>query len=185
MFGLTQSPFVLDATVQHHLQNYINKFEELVKQIMEDLYVDDLITGGEKITNVQTLKDTAIQIFKEAGFVLHKWHSNFPELEENNPEQSSTEQTYAKQQLGVKSDETKMLGIKWDKKKDKLNIEIPPPIQKITKRNILQKLASIYDVLGFISPCTLVAKDVFRKICDEKIPWGKELPPEITKTWLK
>ena len=76
MFGLTQSPFVLEATVQHHLQNYINKFEELVKQIMEDLYVDDLITGGEKITNVQTLKDTAIQIFKEAGFVLHKWHSN-------------------------------------------------------------------------------------------------------------
>ena len=75
MFGLTQSPFVLDATVQYHLQNYI-KFEELVKQIMEDLYVDDLITGGEKITNVQTLKDTAIQIFKEAGFVSHKWHSN-------------------------------------------------------------------------------------------------------------
>ena len=141
---------------------------------MEDLHVDDLIT-----------EDTSIQKFKEAGFVLHKWHSNFPELEENNPEQSSTEQTYAKQQLSVKSDETKMLGIKWNKKKDKLNIEIPPPIQKITKRNILQKLASIYDVLGFISPCTLVTKDVFRKICDEKIPWGKELPPEITKTWLK
>ena len=66
-----------------------------------------------------------------------------------------------------------MLGIKWDNKKDKLNIEIPPPIQKIKKRNILQKLASIYDVLGFISPCALVAKDVFRKICDKKIPGTK------------
>ena len=116
---------------------------------------------------------------------MHKWHSNFPELEENNPEQRSTEQTYAKQQLGVKSGETKMLGIKWDKKKDKFNIEIPPPIQKITKRNILQKLASIYDVLGFISPCKLLAKDALHKIYDEKIPWDKELPPEITKTWLK
>ena len=60
MFGLTQSPFVLDATVQHHLQNYINTLEELVKQIMEDLYADYLITGGDKITDVQTLKDTAI-----------------------------------------------------------------------------------------------------------------------------
>ena len=50
VFGLTQSPFVLDATVQHHLENYIDKFEELVKQTMEDLYVDDLITGGDKIT---------------------------------------------------------------------------------------------------------------------------------------
>ena len=60
MFGLTQSSFVLEATIQHHLQNYIKKFEELVKQIMEDLYVDNLITGGDKITDVQTLKDTAI-----------------------------------------------------------------------------------------------------------------------------
>ena len=91
---------------------------------MEDLSVDDLITGGDKTTEVQTLKHTAIQIFKEAGFVLHKWHSNFPELEENNSEQTLTEQTYAKQQLGVKSDETKILGIKWDKKKDKLNIPL-------------------------------------------------------------
>ena len=39
--------------------------------------------------------------------------------------------------------------------------------------------------MGFISSCTLVAKDVFRKICDEKTHWDKELPPEITKTWLK
>ena len=57
---------------------------------MEDLYLNDLITGGDKIIAVQTLSDTAIQIFKEAGFALHKWHSNFPELEENNTEQSST-----------------------------------------------------------------------------------------------
>ena len=48
VFGLTQSPLVLDATVQHHLQNYINKFEELVKQIMEDLYVDDLLLEETK-----------------------------------------------------------------------------------------------------------------------------------------
>ena len=139
----------------------MDKPEELVKQIIEYLYLDDLITEGDKITDVQTLKDTAIQTFKEAVFVLHKWHSNFPGLEKNNPEQSSTEQTYAKQQLGVKSGETKKLGIKWDKK---LNIEIPPPIQKTTKRSILQELVSVYDVLGFISPCTLVVKDVFRKM---------------------
>ena len=98
MFGLSQSPFVLDAAVQHHLKNYINALEELVKQVMEDLYVDDLVPGGDKIKDVQTLKDTAIQTFKEPGFVLHKWLSDFPELEENHPEQISTEQAHAKQQ---------------------------------------------------------------------------------------
>ena len=56
-------------------------------------------------------------------------------------------------------------------------------LKKITKRNILQKLklASIYDILGFISPCTLVAKGVFCKICDEKTPWNKELPQRLQR----
>ena len=64
MFGLTQSLFVIDATVQHHLQNYINTLEDLAKQIMEDIYANNLITGGENIRDVQILKDTATQIFK-------------------------------------------------------------------------------------------------------------------------
>ena len=73
MFKLTQSTFALDVTVQHHLQNYVNMLEELVKHKME---VDYLITGGDRITDVKVLKDTAIKIFKEAGFVLHKRHLN-------------------------------------------------------------------------------------------------------------
>ena len=185
VFGLTQSPFTFDATVQHHLRKYINEFKELIQRLMEDMYVDDLISGGNNVTDVKFLRDTAVQIFREAGFVLHKWHSNYTDLEDNCSQQNISEQTYAKQQLGVKTGETKMLGIKWDKKQDKFNIEIPPQIQTVKKRNILQKLASIYDVLGFISPCTLVAKDIFRKICDEKIPWDKELPPEIKSLWNK
>ena len=48
---------------------------------MEDLYVDVLITWCDKITDIQTLKNTAIQILKKSGFFLHKWHSNFHDLE--------------------------------------------------------------------------------------------------------
>ena len=81
-----------------------------------------MITEGDKITDEQILKDTAIQIFKESRFVLHKWHWNFPELEENNTEQSSNEQTYVKWQLGVTTGETKMLGIKYDKKKTNITL---------------------------------------------------------------
>ena len=51
--------FVLNTTAQHHLQNYTNTLEELVKQIMEDLYVDDLITGGDKVADEQILYKTS------------------------------------------------------------------------------------------------------------------------------
>ena len=144
-----------------------------------------MITRGDEITDVQVLKDTAIQVFKKAGFVLHKWRSSFSELEENNPEQSLTEQAYAKRQLGVKTGETKMLGIEQDKKKDNRNIEIPSTIRKITKKNALQKLATIYDVLELYFHARLQQKMFLLKRFGEKIPWDKELPPEITNICLK
>ena len=77
------------------LQDLILKLQKLPYLLETYHNIISNITGGDKITDVPTLKDTAIQIFKEAEFVLPKWHSNFPELEENNPEQSLTEQTYA------------------------------------------------------------------------------------------
>ena len=73
------------------------------------------ITGGDSMSNVKTLKETFFQIFKKAGFDLHKWHSNCDRLEEIDPSHKLTEETYEIQQLGVKTEETKKLGIRWDK----------------------------------------------------------------------
>ena len=43
-----------------------------MKQTIDGLYLGDLITEGDNISNVKLLKETATQVFKEAGFVLHK-----------------------------------------------------------------------------------------------------------------
>ena len=50
---------------------------------MDDFYVNDLVSGGDNVREEKSLKDTTTQIFRAAGSVLHKWHSNHPELEEN------------------------------------------------------------------------------------------------------
>ena len=71
------------------------------------------------------MKNTAVAIFGEAGFELHKWHSNEPTLEsEKNSEQEDEkdDESYAKEQLGVKPGETKMLGLPWDKLKDMMAV---------------------------------------------------------------
>ena len=65
---------------------------------------------------------------------------------------------FAKQQLGTKSTDTKILGIHWDENEDTLSIEITKSKGKYTKRNILSHLTSIYDPLGFISPVHLLDK---------------------------
>lgn len=53
--------------------------------------------------------------------------------------------------LGVKNNETKILGITWDKLKDKFSVDICKDSVEITKRGILSFLAGIFESLGLFS----------------------------------
>ena len=80
LFGLGQSPFILGGTIEYHLDQYKEKDPELVEEIHRNLYVDDIIGGGESVSEVKEFKRGAIQVFGGATFELHKWHSHVPEL---------------------------------------------------------------------------------------------------------
>ena len=70
---------------------------KIVKQIREGLYVDDLITGGSTVPQTQIVKDKAVEVFADAVFTIHKWHSNSSELEPDGESQAeSSDLTYAK-----------------------------------------------------------------------------------------
>ena len=55
----------------------------------------------------------------------------------------------------------KTLGLLWDKKEDSMAIEIPNNKAKRTKREVLSKLASVYNPLGLFSPVHLRGKVVY------------------------
>lgn len=62
---------------------------------------------------------------------------------------------------------------------------MPKSIKEYTKCSVLQKLASIYDPLGFISPVHFLGKMIYREICDLHIPWDSDIPKEIKNKWMK
>ena len=47
------------------------------------MHVDDLVTGGESLQEVEKIKSDSIELFEKGGFKLHKWHSNETNLETN------------------------------------------------------------------------------------------------------
>ena len=146
---------------------------ELIRKIRDDMHVDDLVTGGESLQEVEKIKSDSIELFEKGGFKLHKWHSNETNLETNDLN-SEKELNFAKEHLGTKANETKILGLNWDKQRDTFRVEIPTENQPLTKRNVLKTLASIYHPLGFISPVILIGKILFRNLCDLSIPWDNE-----------
>ena len=94
-------------------------------------------------------------------------------MEQDEQSVDNEETTFAKQQLGDKKGN--LLGLKWDKKADTIQVIFPPEESTPTKRGILGKVARIYDPLGLISPTTLQGKLLYREACEQKCKWDDEL----------
>ena len=44
-------------------------------------------------------------------------------------------------------------------------------------------MVSVYNPLGIVSPLLMIAKQLYRTICDQKLPWDKQLPTDIERKW--
>ena len=185
LFGLTCSPFLLGGVINEHLKLWQDKYPELVREIRDNLYVDDLITGGENVESVAAKRSQAVEVFEDATFKLHKWHSSDLTLENHNQSSPANEDemTYAKEQLGSGKCDTKLLGLPWNKIEDTLSIVTSPRKNIATKREALSELAKIYDPLGLVSPTTLIAKILYREMCEAKLPWDGELCEAMKRRW--
>ena len=185
LFGLVPSPFLLGGVIECHLESWKPRLPELVAELRRSLYVDDLISGKPTVTEAQQLKQGAIEIFTDAKFTLHKWHSNVAELEEDKG-RTEDEGTFAKQQLGRSNVKNgSMLGLPWDKREDKISVTIPKEGTIATKRGVLRDLARIYDPLGLVAPLTVKGKFLYREVCNEKVAWDAPLPQHLLRKWAQ
>lgn len=188
LFGLSQSPFLLGGTIEQLLCSKEGEYPEEVEEIRQSIYVDDLLLSANRPEDLEELRQKTVKIFNTAGFELHKWHSNDQSLETIQKEIDKCEssgETYAKQQVGASSEETKLLGLAWNKKDDTLAINFPDMPERGTKRTVLSGLASVYDPLGIVSPVLLTGKILYRDICDEGLSWDEEITGQLKQRWQK
>ena len=66
VFGLNQSLFILERTLKTH-ERYKSMYLELIRKIRDDMYVDDLVTGGECLEEVEKIKSDSIELFEKGG----------------------------------------------------------------------------------------------------------------------
>ena len=82
LFGLTPSPFLLAGVIEHHLDGRSEKRSEILSEMRKNLSVDDLTGGGNSKVEAKEYKTKVMEIFVDAAFELHKWHSDQPELKQ-------------------------------------------------------------------------------------------------------
>jgi len=81
VFGVSCSPFLLNATLQHHLDKYITSHPETVKKLTASLYVDDVISGAKDEEEAFQLYVESKTVLQEGGFNLRKFVTNAKSLQ--------------------------------------------------------------------------------------------------------
>jgi len=105
-FGASASPFLLAATIKHHLQKYEHIYPDEVKTLDECLYVDDFITGAESDDKALKLSWRAKEILSSANMKLCKWNTNSSVL------QTMWKQEHEMEQVEIKGQNPfKVLGL--------------------------------------------------------------------------
>ena len=82
VFGVSSSPFLLNATVKHHIKQYREDDHSFVEAVLNSIYVDDLISGGENVDNAFKLYEDSRSRLAKANFNLQKITTNSKELQE-------------------------------------------------------------------------------------------------------
>jgi hypothetical protein len=176
VYGLTSSPFLLNATIKHHLNKYIESDKIVVERLKDDMYVDDLVSGTDGLGEAKVLYEKSRSIMSEAGFDLkRKWETNSHELRAyissqegvtSDLEPGGDDMTYFEiMSPDVKTNNKIVLGLEWDTNRDEFVFRFKDLLSKCavmerTKRNLLSVSASIFDPLGLIAPITARIKTI-------------------------
>ena len=80
VFGVSSSPFLLNATIKHHMETYRKVDAHFVDKFLSSIYVDDLVTGTSDEESAYELYLKSSQRLAVGGFRLRKFVTNSEEL---------------------------------------------------------------------------------------------------------
>lgn len=179
VFGVTCSPFLLEAVINHHLsqERFLCERGERswqpsnVDKLQSSFYVDNCVTSLDTEDELYNFIKEATEIMKKGQFDLRGW--------EYTCFNSCIPGCY----------ESKVLGLVWNRVSDTL--EISPDCLKfddsgsVTKRKILSAVNRIYDPVGVACPFTLRPKLLLQATWKTKETWDADVLSDVKEEFLQ
>ncbi|XP_037931454.1 uncharacterized protein LOC119666243 [Teleopsis dalmanni] len=151
------------------------------KITLRDFYVDDLISGGNCIDDVQDIVRQTTALLNKGNFKLRKWCSNQLSALDDIPEDDREPLL----NFDDGSEFTKTLGLLWDPTNDKFLFTFAPhqDSRRTTKRSVLSVIARLYDPLGLVGPLISKAKIFLQCLWKHTLDWDESLPNQLHTAW--
>ncbi|XP_022903946.2 uncharacterized protein [Onthophagus taurus] len=157
-YGLSCAPYLAIRCLRQLANEHHSRQPLGAVILIKDTYVDDILSGGNDIDEVQEVIFQLNQVLTAGGFNAHKWNSNRSEaltlLSSDLIAETST--------LDIDDGHSpRELGLLWNKVDDQflfsLNFTRENSV-KLTKRSVLSFIARLFDPLGWLSPLIITAK---------------------------
>lgn len=185
LFGLTSSPFVATATIQHHVD--VLPASELVRNLIHhDTLVDDFLKSSDDKAELMQIRTDVRTTFSAMGMRVHKFSSNSPELLEGlNQEDIARSVAIGDLEFQDRDDmpvpDVKALGMMWFPTEDELTFSWYP-LEKDgiwTLRRISSTSRRLFDPLGLISPVTIRTRLLVQACWIYGLGWDDQIDGEI------
>jgi len=207
VFGVASNPFLLNATIQHHIKQYHSADAVFVDQFLRSIYVDDVTYGCGDVEKMYDLYHWSKSKLAEGGFHLRKFVTNSAPLRELiakdklsgvrsseadfNVTVSTEDESYAANTLGdMKTTcvgERKILGVCWNFDIDRLVFDAQCILEAAssshpTKRTVVSVATRFYDPMGILAPFIVKFKMLFQDLCKAKMDWDEG---NLLEQWCK
>jgi hypothetical protein len=199
VFGVTSSPFLLNATIRYHLEQFRESHDALIYKLLRSFYVDDLVTGASTEEEAFGLFSDAKTLMSKGGFNLCKFHTNSKSLQSRIdaicngvPWTDEEVETYARSTLAnvqrSSDGDKKVLGVLWDTNMDEFVLDFSSVLNAVnrdtpSKRHIVSLASKFYDPIGLAAPVIVKFKVLVQELCLSKLGWDEILTGKLLEKW--
>ena len=180
VFGINASPFLAQFVSRQHATLFGKIYPRAAETILKSTYMDDSMDSVMDEIKGSELYTQLSELWQKAGMHAHKWLSNSRAVLQRIPPADRA------CQLELNEDDSlaiKTLGIIWLAEEDVFTFKFKSIEQhfKPTKRNVLKKIATLFDPLGFLSPFIIRAKMIMQKMWIAGTDWDDLLSDNLVK----
>ena len=178
VFGVTASPFMAQYVAQENARRKQRDLPRAAEVVLSSTYMDDSLDSVDTPEEAIALYHDLITLWKKAGMTARKWCSNCPSVMKQIPmsERMPGIDLQADATVGVKT-----LGVHWEAFSDcfEFDVQLDFSNQHCTKRELLRKVATIFDPLGLVAAVLITGRILLQKFWLEGLDWDEVASSEL------
>lgn len=179
VWGLTSATYNAVRALRQCAIDHKEQFPIASAAALSNFYIDDLLSGADTYDELMVLRKQMIDMLAAGGFPLAKWATNNPSLANETGQHMGEERSF--------EDESGVLGMLWAPASDTFSLRLSGPSDPepttLTKRQLISRVAQVYDPSGLFAPIIVIGKMIIQDIWRLKLEWDQCVPQNIIQRY--